>query len=389
MNTIKLAAMSISKKILIMLFVIIELAVLFFTENYAVTSISERTMLLAPYNKILNDSCLFVYDGDYAAKAFESADDLTTLQSQNELLEGLEGNYKLYNILTFISSQYGLICSVDDEIYRMLKIPLTKGEYGNGTNSAVASAINGEGEINVKVGSDTLTLDICGTLTPTTYVPEYNYFGNDITASTLYSVLRNGGVVITNRSSLGEAQKSFVSCNLGFFVKFDTPEAAQKGAEYFQSKGAVALKGSVLKNNTNAEIVADLSSFIPLLTCVLFIVLIGVIGISIMIFNDNRYRSGVLWLCGYSRKKIISVQAASICILLIAALAVFALLALGMNMMITNESINADKFSKMSFGLSNIAVTLITCAVLVIAAVAMPAVKTYKKSPVEYLGRAK
>lgn len=389
MNTFNLGAMSLQKKAIITVFIIIELAVLFFAENYTVSAVKERTMLLEPYKKILGEDSVFVYDGQYPTKAMESDTPPTFIESQNSLLEGLEGNYKVYNFLIYNNPNYSdyTVYSVDDEIYKSLALPLVSGNYGNGENSAVASAGVGKGTIAIETPNGTMNLDICGTLTSSTFVPQSNVYGSDITVNDLYTAGKGGKVIITSRSGLGEAEKSF-SCSWGFIVKFDSPKDAQEGIKHFKGI-ANTLSGSIIINNTNKLIADDLGSFIPVISCVLLIVLIGVISISSMIFDENKYRSGVLWLCGYSRKKIVLIQAASIAILLIAAMAVFALLAVVMNTLVSSGILNSDSFTKIGFGWGNFLVTLLTCAVLIGAATAMPAVKTFKKSPVEYLGRAK
>lgn len=387
MNTLNLAAMSLHKKIVITVLIVMELAVLFLAENYMICSVEDRTMLLKPYSNILSDNSLYVYDTHYISNISDNS--ISFAESQNNLLKGVEGNYKVYNFLYYINKDYSdyIVYSVDDEIYKSLALPLTSGNYGSKTNSAVASPKAGRGALSVETPVGTLNLDVCGTLTSSTYVPENLNLHSNMTVNDFYGVNDGGNVIITGRSCLGEIEKSF-NCCLGFIVKFYSPEAAQKAMNYLNTKAAV-VSGSSVKDNTNKAISADLQSFIPIITCVLLIVLIGIISISAMIFDENKYRSGVLWLCGYSRKKIISIQAATIAILLIVSLAVFALLAFVVNRLISNEIINPDSFSKMSFGFGNLAATLITCAVLIIAAVAMPAVKTFKKSPVEYLGRAK
>lgn len=388
MNTINLAIMSLHKKAIITILIVMELAVLFFIENYTVCSIEERTMLLAPYSSILGDDSLFIYDTNYFDKTFDDPN-LTFRKSQNVLLEGLEGNYKLYNFLICSNPSYSdyTIYSVDDELYNSLAMPLTSGSYGSKENSAVASPGVDKGELKIENDKFTLDLEVCGNLTSSTYVPESTRCSSDLTANDLYTVDNSGNVIITGRSCLGEAEKYF-QCSFGFIVKFDSPEAAKAGMNYFNSK-ATAMSGSIIKNNTNKIISEDLKGFIPILSCILFIVLIGLISISVMIFDENKYRNGVLWLCGYSRKRITVIQAVSIGVLLLASLAVFAVLAIAMNFLISNGTIDSDSFIKISFGWGNIIITLLTCIVLIGASTAMPAVRTFKKSPVEYLGRAK
>lgn len=389
MNVFNLAAVSLRKKIIITILIIMELTVLFFAENYAVCSLKERTMLSAPYNKILGDDSVFVYDANFPLKASKSDTSISPLESRSDILKGLNENYKIYDFLYYhdLTQTNCTVYSVADELYSSLAIPLTSGKYGNAPNSAVASSGLGKGNVTIDTLSGTINLDICGTLTSNTYVPENTSYNSDLTIEDLYTVNNSGNVIITARSGLGEAEKSF-NASLGFILKFNSPKSAENGMNFLKDKAAV-ISGNVIKTNTNALIFSDISSFLPLICCILFITLIGIISISSMIFDETKYRTAVLWLCGYSRKKIVLIQAASIAILLIASLAVFALLALAVNLLISNEIINSDSFSKMSFGLGNLAITLITCAFLIIAAVAIPAVKTFKKSPVEYLGRAK
>lgn len=384
MNTLSLSALSLQKKAVITVMVIIELAVLFFAENYTVCTVNERTMLSAPYKNILGSDSLYVYDTNFPDKLMES-DALTFRESHDQLLEGLEGNYKVYDFLTYVTPNYTLYL-VDDEIYRFLALPLVSGSYGSRENSAVATGGLGRGNFSVQTEDGTVELDICGTLTSSTYVPECTSCNSDLTVNDLYTAT-GGNIIITGRSGLAEVEKNF-DCSLGFIVKFDSPEAAEEGAKYFNGIAAT-LKGSLIMDNTNKRIAEDMQSFIPILACILFIVLIGIISISTMIFDESKYRNGVLWLCGYSRRRIVLIQAASVGILLIVSLAVFILLSVVLNSLVSGNLIDSDSFVKIDFGFGNFAVTLLTCLALIGAATAMPALKTFKKSPVEYLGRAK
>ncbi len=394
MNTLKLAAMFFYKKAIITFIIVIELAVLFLIENYMVCTIESRAMLVKPYEGILGENSIIVSDIWYDFKLNESVASgsdtpLTVKESQEGLLKKLKGNYKVYDFLVFYNPDYSdyVVYSVDDEIYKALALPLVSGSYGSAPNSAVASSKAGRGSIKINTPGGTLDLDICGTLTSNTYVPENTHRSADMTINDLYSVNDKGNVIITGRSALGEVEKSF-SSKLTFIVSFDTPEAAEEGISCLGSD-AMTISGSTVVRNTKTILYDDLRGFIPLVCCVLFIVLIGIISISIMIFNENRYRNGVLWLCGYSRKRITACQAASIGIILILSLLVFTMVTIVYNSLLSGGIIDADSYLKIEFGFGNLTLTLLTCIVLIGAAIAIPAAKTYKKSPVEYLGRAK
>ena len=389
MDIFKLAVMSLEKKILTVIMIVLELAALFFAGNYTICAVNERTMLSEPYKNILTDSSIFFYDLNYSMKLIQD-DTLTPKRSQDDILEKLEGNFTVYNFLHYGNNEYTnySLFVVADELYKALKLPLSSGSYGRGADSAVAAMGISMGELDINTPDGSFTLNICGNLTENTFIPESTTFKNNLTAADLYTATNNKNMIITSKSAVGDYVRNFNECSFGFIVKFDSPADAEKNMPLLRNEGS-ALSGSIIAANSENELLEDLKSYLPTLFCIFLIVVTGLICISAIIFDESKYRSGVLWICGYSKKKIAAIQAASISVLLSLSAAVFAVLSIVLNVLTNAGTINADSFIKLNFGLPNFIFTLAVSVVLILISAAIPFVRLFKKSPIEYLGRAK
>lgn len=389
MDILKLAVMSLEKKMLTVIMIVLELAALFFAGNYTVCAVNERTMLSDPYKSILTDSSIFFFDMNYTMKLIQD-DTLTPKRSQDDILEKLEGNFTVYNFLYYGNIEYTSysLYVVSDELYKSLRLPLSSGSYGSGGNSAVAAMGIGRGELEINTPGGTFTLNICGNLTENTFVPQCTKFSNDLTAADLYTATNNKNMIITSQSALGDHLRYINDCSFAFIVKFDSPADAEKNIPLLRNEGS-ALSGDMIMANSEYKLLEDLKGYLPTLFCILLIVVTGLICISAIIFDESKYRSGILWICGYSKKKIAAIQAASISVLIIMSVAVFAVLSIVLNALTNVGAINADSFIKLSFGLSNFIFTFTASVVLILISAAIPFVRLFKKSPIEYLGRAK
>lgn len=389
MDILKLAVMSLEKKVLTVIMIVLELAALFFAGNYTVCAIDERAMLSAPYKSILTDSSIFFYDLNYPIKLIQDGT-LTAKRSQDDILEKLEGDFTVYNFLFYGNNDYTnySLYVVADELYRSLKLPLSSGSYGRSENSAVAAIGIHKGELDINTPNGTFTLNICGNLTENTFVPESMGFKENLTVADLYDATNNTNMIITSKSAIGDHMRSINECSLGFIVKFDSPADAEKNMPLLRNEGSV-LSGDIIAANSENELLEDLKSYLPTLCCIFLIVVMGLICISAIIFDESKYRSGVLWICGYSKKKIAAIQAASISVLLILSVAVFASLSIVLNVLAGSGALNADSFIKINFGFSNFIFTFTASVVLILISAAIPFVRLFKKSPIEYLGRAK
>lgn len=377
MNTLKLAFISLGKKILTLVLIILELTALFMTEIYMINALEERSILNAPYSKLLNENCFVVYDSKYIQKQMENQK-LTMTESHNELLKDLKGDYQVYDIMCVNTDLYYIV-SVNDDIYKALKLPLSSGSYGTEKNSAVASKKVPKGNLAVQTADGSLELNICGTLTENTYIPSTSSYNIDMTINDLYFPTYIDNLIITNRSAIKGFEDQF-TCDLGFLIVFKSD--IEENVNLLKSKAAV-LDGPSFAENTRKALNDDLRNFLPLLCCLILIVIIGIVCVSLTIFNENRYSNGVLWLCGYSKARILAVHAQSIIILPIISLIVSALAILIFKL------INSEFVTNIRFTLPCFASALITCFFLLIVSMAVPMIKTAGKSPVEYLGRSK
>lgn len=378
MASIKLAFMSVGQKTLTLALVILELTALFVTEIYTISILRERSMLIAPYSGILSQNSFFVYDKDFPLKLIED-NSLTFSKSQEELLKDIKGDYQIYNFLSATINSYYIV-SVSDDIYESLELPLSSGDYGREKNSAVASKGIGKGKLTINTDDGgSFEINISGNLTDNTYIPGVTGYSSDITANDLYYPTNDKNLIITGRSSI-QGYEDYFDCDIGFWIIFKSD--IQENVDILKSKAAVT-EGTRLADNTQKALNDDLKSFIPLVCCIMLIVIIGIVCISLTIFNENQYRNGVLWLCGYSKAKILALHAESITILPVIALAAAAIILLIAKVM------GIELAANIRLSLPCCAAVLITCFFLLAASMIAPMIKTAGKSPVEYLGRSK
>lgn len=379
MNIFKMALISLGKKALTLILIILELTALFAGEIYTVNIIEERSMLSKTFNELLEqENCYFVYDSKFIEKKILNPK-LTSTQSKKDLLENIKSNYQIYDAMSAIVGSYYVI-SLSDEIYRRLALPLMFGSLGSGENSAVASLGVGRGDFTVEGDKVSIDLNICGTLTNETFMPVMTSFdGNNMTTKNLFSPINADNIIITGRSAIKGFEDQFTS-DTGFFILFDSNA---KEDVNFLKKSANVPETKIIKENSRKALQEDLSGFIPLLGCFVLIVLIGIVCVSLTMFNENKYKNGVLWLCGYSKAKILLIQAVGLTIMPAVSfvLSVIALYIL--------KAIFAEVLAGLTITLSCIVCVLITVILFLGISMAAPIIKTAGKSPVEYLGRAK
>lgn len=115
----------------------------------------------------------------------------------------------------------------------------------------------------------------------------------------------------------------------------------------------------------------------------LLIVIIGTVSISVIINRQNEYRNGVMWLCGYSKKQILLAHGINIVLILIVSAAVGA--AVFGVLKITGNEIAVT----MNLTFTYLITSVILCGVLLVISLIIPAAKSAKASPIEYVGKAK
>ncbi len=377
MDSIKLAFMSLGRKMLTLVLVILELTTLFVVEIYMVNVLQERSILNAPYNELLNQNSFFVYDRDFPQKKTINPS-LTFLESQNELLKDLKGEYQVYNVLSANIDSYYIV-SVSDAMYKLLALPLSSGEYGKEKNAAVASKAISKGKRTINTDDGSFEINICGNLTDNTFTPATLLYNIDMTTNDLYYPTNQKNIIITGRDTI-KGFEGWFACDLGFLIVFKSD--IQENIDILKSKADV-LEGTRLAENTKKALNDDLNSFVPLLGCIMEVVIIGIVCVSLTMFNENQYRNGVLWLCGYSKAKILALHAESVIILPIISLTVSTIILLILKL------INLELTRGIRLTLPCFVFVMITFFLLMAVSMAIPIIKTAGKSPIEYLGRSK
>ena len=377
--------MSVHKNKLAFFMTIIEIAALLLTVNLLVSTISDRNMLNNAYYEVLSNNSVFVWDTNYTQnKASGIAENKK--QSRDLLLNDLNGEYKVYDSVIF--EGYSLddvkIIAVSDEIYDRLSLPLMTGNY----SGAVASFGNKTGNFSYKYSDETkkdlsLNLEITGILTSNTYIPLMRSYSTDaeFTIKDFYISSNNYKNFIITRKSDVKGHESLFSTEMGFILQFSDSNYEQN-VEILSAKVGVT-DGKKILADTKKELQEDLKNFIPLVICVFLAVVIGTVSISIIMYSNSEYRNGVLWLCGYSRKKIMQYHLFSIIFMFIMStlICIFVYLLLSM--------LEIELFASTTFSVVNVFATLIVCLVLIVLSMLVPIIRSRKTSPVEFLRRAK
>lgn len=208
MSYLNFAFLSIRKNAAAFVLAILEIAALFLAVNYSVSTIHDRQMLNAPFKKLLDENTVFVYDSQIFNTGIEKR------QSRQVMLNEISGDYEVYDVLSYYSSDCTIL-SVSDEIYSGLELPLTSGSY----KTAVGTFGTGKGQRNVTIGEKTLSVNVSGILTASTYLPNMNSFSsNSFSASDLFqSSVNQPNIIIMNRTAISGFEEQFDG-SIGFFV---------------------------------------------------------------------------------------------------------------------------------------------------------------------------
>lgn len=372
MNNLFLALRSIKKQPFNFALILIELAVLFLAVNYIVSVINERQMLNKPFAEILNENSAFVMDEGYLSEF--GRDPYGAVESRAALLDGLAGEYTCYDVLTYIDADIKII-SLNDDLYSRLKLPLISGNRSGATGSYTSRT----GTRTFELDGKSLTLNVTGRLTDTTYVPAmsaYSSFG--FTTKDLFSSDNSGrDFIITNRSSIEPAADKFFT-SPGFIITFKTN--AQSNLEHLRTIAGV-VGGTELRENSQAALKEDLADLAPLVITLFVIVLIGLVSISVITYSGSARQNGILWICGYSRKQMLAVHIVNISVLLTLSLA------LSSAAFFIMRTFEIEAAETVILGVWNIWASAAMFVFFGGIALMLPAVKSAKTSPVEYLRR--
>ncbi len=374
MNYLNLAFNTIKKHLFMFILILIELAALFLAVNYAVSTISDRQMLTKPFADILDENSAFIFDD----KFFEEygGDFTKVLSSRQKILDKLNGEYEIYDVMVYYGEDRINVISVSDKLYSRLKLPLV---FGN-RRGAVCGGIS-SGKRTVLFGETPVEFNITGKLTSPSYIPAMRAFNSSDTITKDFFVNSDEmpSFILTDRSSIAGVEDHF-SASVGFIIKFH--ENAAENLKSLESE-ALTVLGTKIIENSNAALKDDLSGFLILFSCVFLIVIIGVISISVIVYLHNEQQSGILWICGYSKKQILFSHATNM-LVFVTVSAVISAAVYGILHVIGNEIANSVVLSA-----TNIFATVILYIFVVALSMIIPAVKIAKMTPIEYLRRAK
>lgn len=374
MNSLKLFLTSFKKNIFSFVLIILEISSLFLAENYMYSVLKEREMLNAPFAPLLNENTFLAYD----TSVFSGSSGLAG--SRNEILKNISGNYKIYDVKIYSDTNIS-VASISDEIYEKLALPLSSGSYGTAENGAVGTIRTKTGENKIEIEGKTLTLNVCGLLTEMTYIPEMNNFSSaDMTIADFYSSSINASnTIITSRSAIKGFEDYFIN-SFGFLIEFE--DNAEENIAAIRKNASVITAENILINTENA-LESDRERFLPLICAIMFIVLIGIVCISVITFKENELNNGIMWLCGYSRSGIIEMHSINIALMTLLSAVISAVVFLVL------KSSRNELVIGLNLSLGNLALTLLTAVFLIGVSAIIPALRSLRTSPVEYLRRAK
>lgn len=374
MNYLNLVLRTIKNHAFMFVLVLVELATLFLAVNYAVSTIYDRQMLTKPFVNILDVNSSYVYDANFFEESHGNL--FGALSSRQKILDKLDGEYDIYDVMVYYGEGGFNVISVSDELYLKLKLPLISGNRSGAVGGNIST-----GKRTVLFGETPIEFNITGKLTAPSYIPMMSAFqSSDTTTKDLFTnsdEMEN--FILTDRSSISGLESHFIA-NLGFIIKFH--ENSEENMKLLEAS-ALTARGTTIIENSTAALRDDLSDFLILFGCVSVIVIIGVISISVIVYLHNERQSGILWICGYSKKQILISHAANMLVILTASIGVSAAV-YGVLSALGNETANS-----VTLGGINIFATIILYLVLGVLSLIIPAVKIAKKTPVEYLRRVK
>lgn len=384
MNTLNMIFLSIKTNKLAYFLTIIEIAALLLTVNISVSAVADRNMLDSAYNKVLSENSVFVWDTKYMENKISGAAK-NAEQSRELLLNDLEGEYKIYDSIVFEVNfaDNVKIIALSDEIYDNLALPLMSGNYsgavtnfGGKTGKFSFACNDGSGE------NSSIELNVTGTLTSNTFLPIMSSYstGSDFTIKDFYVTSDNFKSFIITRKSSIEGYENLFGFNLGFVIQFNDDNYAGN-VEALSAKAGVTEGYKILQNSKKA-LRQDLEDFIPLLVCVTLAVIIGTVSVSIIMNSKSEYRNGVLWLCGYSRRKILLFHFFNMIFMFVISAIIFVCVHQTLCLF------KVEFFASASFSPANILASVIVCAFLIALSMIVPVIKSRKTAPVEYLRRS-
>lgn len=383
MSYLKLAFSSFRKNKLTFVLIVFETAALLLTVNFLVSTLADRKMLTKPYEKILNDNSAFVWDANYLNNKMRGVADNTN-KSREILLSGITDKYEIYDSAAMFSNGADIVIAVSDELYDSLSLPLMSGNYSGavanfGYTKNYFDFIYYVGQNRI---AKTITIDVTGTLTADTYLPLMRSFssGRDFTTKDLYINSDEYDSFIIVRQSEFSGLEIPAAGELGFIIHF--PENYEENVAKLSEKAGV-IDGKTILDNSQSALWNDLSDFLPAVICVLLVVIIGVVSVSVIMNKCGEKRGGVLWLCGYSRRQILTSHLIIMSIIFVISIALSAAAYLILSLMKIELAVSAN------LSVLNLITTLILSLILVAVSMIIPAVKSRKSSPVEYLRRAK
>lgn len=410
MKYFKLALLSIGERFKTNLLIVLQLTFMLVLVNYMIGSMHSRSMLSDTYRSVLDKQGWYMQYNDFDEidrlinQAAETGEDLSLPSAEEQLVGYLEQfdpkpEYKgICQASGWLEDgYYADIFILPDEWFDDLTLPVKSSSLGSNKLLVFSnkSGIGAGDEFRFKTTNQRwLTLKATGTLTDPAYIPRQTSWHRDGSIDMLYQKVSSSkddqAFMITSVSAAESFgfEKSEMPMTSSTIVYYPDPipEADyDRLTDKLQADGMNVgyTKLSDLKAAAESDLKEDLGKYVPLAVVVILIVVLGTAGAIAIQTLDEMKHYAILYLCGMKRKEAVLINLCKVMILLTASLAVSA----AVMSVLQSQNIAADL--GLSFGRTNLYVSLLLIALTLISSVMLPFILLRKNEPAELMRRIK
>lgn len=397
--------LSIIKKPLFNLLIIIELAGIFIVGNLAIAASNSRMVYYEPFSEIIHSSGYIVEPGgafftEYdrnktVKKTYDSLEKVKVITNYNcSKLSNLKKFYKISDPREFYSKT---IYAFDNSIYSKFNLPLASGRWASCTKNS-----KGQVEAVVLVNSDTVELGdvvpfyntedekafdivIVGIIENNDLVPDVIFpmnedFGIDrhyntqmSSGDSMYFVASGADESLTDEGEMGH------SCSYMIYTEAPDEKVEKENLEKLKTLDCMTLKLSTLRENSDKYLFEQFIKIMPVLLGVFLIVLVELIC-SVTMNTRNQMRNyGIYYLCGCRWKDIVKISAANSAIILS-----FGAIIGAVGVVLFEFTPYASLFEQ-NLDFNNIYLTLLIVLIMLIMSLIIPAFMLKRTQPVEII----
>lgn len=410
MKYFKLALLSIGERFKTNLLLVLQLIFMLVVVNYMIGSMHSRSMLSDTYRSVLDKQGWYMQYNDFDEierrinRASETGEKLYLPSAEEQLVGYLEQfdpkpEYKgICQACGWLEDgYYADIFILPDEWFDDLTLPVKSSSLGSNKLLVFSnkSGIGAGDEFRFKTTNQRwLTLKATGLLTDPAYIPRQTSWHRDGSIDMLYqkvSSSKDDQAFMLTSVSAAESfgfEKSEMPMTSAAVVYYPDPipEADyDRLTEKLHADGinVAYTKLSDLKAAAESNLKEDLGKYVPLGVVVMLIVILGTAGAIAIQTLDEMKNYAVMYLCGMKWRRTVLVNLCKVMILLTASLAVSA----AVMSILQSQNIAAEL--GLSFGRTNLYVSLLLIALTLISSVLLPFILLRKSEPAELMRRIK